>query len=513
MSTRRTRVALPVSPRAPTKDGLLDWVQKELHQFLIQVRDVINYISGKVAVDKADADAGGHGFLTTKLLVDGTMTRTVATDHSTVTLGVTPGTIPAADDHKVSTDATDEAAAGAGYLLAKHSNAGNVQFSLDSTSGRKVKASVTLPTGFPGYYEYNPEPDGVATPGDDARVSHGNHVHPLAPTPQITNVFYLEPGLGQHHLVNPCPSTVSSVQFAFPTTPAATTSSVAAVTLNSQPGLVDWAGGTCNVVLRAKVVNLIGTTHQIAVDLHRIPVGGGAGTRYCNAVQPWVGPTDILTDDIQVLRFAVPVKFLTGPATDLLQVTIYALSGLGGSVDTEIMYVETGADGSTVLVNDATQIQTLFGSSSGGPIEHNQTTGRDVDYSLGGCHPADAVGPGRLHRNMGVATESSGKATMPSDASQASLTLAGSYLYSIDSTGFVHGDPIMVFIDNATAVTPKWLVDGASNVGAFYGLKLAMLGGTVSNIGMKGKTTCLFWLDGVNSCWRSPSLPVTHFDP
>ena len=29
----------------------------------------------------------------------------------------------------------------------------------------------------PGYYEYNPEPVGIANPGDDARVSHGNHVH------------------------------------------------------------------------------------------------------------------------------------------------------------------------------------------------------------------------------------------------------------------------------------------------------------------------------------------------
>jgi hypothetical protein len=49
-------------------------------------------------------------------------------------------------DHKVATDSADEAASGAGYLLAKHSNNGNVKFSLDSSSGRRVRGDVEFPT-------------------------------------------------------------------------------------------------------------------------------------------------------------------------------------------------------------------------------------------------------------------------------------------------------------------------------------------------------------------------------
>lgn len=52
-------------------------------------------------------------------------------------------TPPSTGDHKVSTDATDEAATGYDYLLAKHANTGNVTFSLDTTDGmRRVAANV-----------------------------------------------------------------------------------------------------------------------------------------------------------------------------------------------------------------------------------------------------------------------------------------------------------------------------------------------------------------------------------
>jgi hypothetical protein len=49
------------------------------------------------------------------------------------------------DDHKVATDETDQTAGGSGYLLAKHSNNGNVKFSFDGSSGRRVRADVELP--------------------------------------------------------------------------------------------------------------------------------------------------------------------------------------------------------------------------------------------------------------------------------------------------------------------------------------------------------------------------------
>jgi hypothetical protein len=55
--------------------------------------------------------------------------------------------VGAESDHKVATDATDEAAGGADYLLAKHANTGNVTFSLDTSGGqRRVAASASIPS-------------------------------------------------------------------------------------------------------------------------------------------------------------------------------------------------------------------------------------------------------------------------------------------------------------------------------------------------------------------------------
>lgn len=81
-------------------------------------------------------------------------------------------------DHKVATDATDEAASGADYLLAKHSNNGNVTFALDSTDGlRRVKGTVTHPT-VPTPYPGPMTPVGTNDPGNDARWARGDHSHP-----------------------------------------------------------------------------------------------------------------------------------------------------------------------------------------------------------------------------------------------------------------------------------------------------------------------------------------------
>lgn len=58
-------------------------------------------------------------------------------------------------DHKVSTDTTDEANDGSDYLLAKHSDTGNVKFSLDSSGGeRRVQGNVAIPEADFGSYFY-----------------------------------------------------------------------------------------------------------------------------------------------------------------------------------------------------------------------------------------------------------------------------------------------------------------------------------------------------------------------
>jgi hypothetical protein len=181
LSTRRTKVSLPVSPRAPQDEkGLLTWAQKELHQFFIQVRDVINNLADAV---------GGITSDTYKVKVDSSQTPVYAEDAVAAGAGVTiakTGTTPdkvltiaATGDHKFATDATDEANGGAGYALDKLSSTGNVKPTLDTSGGqRRTQFNVTLPTAFPGFYEEDPEPLGTADPGDSALAAHGDHVHP-----------------------------------------------------------------------------------------------------------------------------------------------------------------------------------------------------------------------------------------------------------------------------------------------------------------------------------------------
>jgi hypothetical protein len=79
-------------------------------------------------------------------------------------------------DHKVATDATDNAADGADFLLAKHSNNGNVAFSLDTSSGlRRVQGNVTHPSSYPGPMA----PVGTDDAGEIADGwARGTHSHP-----------------------------------------------------------------------------------------------------------------------------------------------------------------------------------------------------------------------------------------------------------------------------------------------------------------------------------------------
>ena len=253
---------------------------------------------------------------------------------------VATSAVASADDHKVIARNTDATTPGG---LSEKTIAGPYAALEVVTDGgvEKLRISGAAPPTVPVASTTLPQPLGVATLGDEGKWADGKHVHPSLPTPQITSVYYLDPAPLQPLLVNPCPSTVGALELAFPTTsdPDTPPTSADAITLEGRPGLADWPGGLVNLIVRANVRNMVGTTHQVAVDLYRRPDGLGPAVRYCSVNSPpWVGPVDqYLTGDVQVFRFQVPVKFLSGDVSDLMGLTIYALPGQGGSVDTEIL--------------------------------------------------------------------------------------------------------------------------------------------------------------------------------
>lgn len=450
---QRLKVQQPVSPRVPDEKSQLTWLQREVHTLLGQLRTVLNWAVDWLGLAGVDA-----------------------TD--------TPGTLEAKVLGSASIVATKTGAVGARTLVLT------------------VNPAV-IPTGFPGFYEDDPEPVGIADPGDSALASHGDHSHAREPTPQITNVYYHDDA---QSLVNPCPSAVSSFSFAFSNDTSETFANYA--TIVASPGIADWQGGVCNVVLRAKVANIVGTTHQVAVDLNRVSAAGVQVARYCNAVATWVGPTDILTGSIKVLRFQVPVRFLTGTATDRLRMTIYALPGLGGAVATESLYIETGADGATVLINDASQIQTLFGSSTGGPIEHSHTTGRD----LADQHPWSAV----TRPLMPAATVAADLVTVAATTDRARVLATVLVISGLCKTGFVDGQEMHLFVTNGTPASPVQLIAGAELSGSptFAPFALEEVpAGMSRTVFLEGPVWCKFWYDADAALWRQAGKIITYETP
>lgn len=106
-------------------------------------------------------------------------------------------------DHKFSTDATDEAANGAGYALAKLSSTGNVKPTLDTSGGqRRTQFNVTLPT-VPSASDYDPKPLGVADPGVGVLWSRWDHVHP-ASDPVADGAYLFPCYIPDPYLHTPC---------------------------------------------------------------------------------------------------------------------------------------------------------------------------------------------------------------------------------------------------------------------------------------------------------------------
>ena len=376
--------------------------------------------------------------------------------------------IPAPDDHKVSTDTTDEAADGAGYLLAKLSSNGNVKPTLDTTSGqRRVRHDVTLPAAFPGYFEGTPSPNGTGWSGDDPLVSHGNHVHSSAVHASVKAFCTLSEGLA----------------------------------------LDFWTEGPTGTWTKDAVGSVSATSwcdDVVLVNSDRIFVGDTIGMVTGHATGIPSGLYDI-TNIGGPAAHAVIVRSSDANTSAKMVPGLQFLVSEGTYYGGQTWYLATPPP----IVLDSTNLDWALGGSTGTTV-HNSLSGRDVNFSSGGCHPADALGPGRLHRNMGTASDVDGMVTMPSDASQAELGLSIPYLAGIDPTGFSHGDPIAIFIGNATPTNPKTLQDGVSSLTPpFLPLSLPTKAGVPQHITCKGPTLATFWYDS-NGYWRLSAPVVTY---
>ena len=112
---------------------------------------------------------------------------------------------------------------------------------------------------------------------------------------------------------------------------------------------------------------------------------------------------------------------------------------------------------------------------------HNDLSGRDHDVAIGedGCHPADAIGPGRLHTPFGVATIVAGLLMMPAakTASNEVLVIGDGPLQGIATAGWEPGDRIGI-----TFLGAPHVVTGASVSTGYAALSLQTKSGSEQDI-------------------------------
>jgi hypothetical protein len=152
----------------------------------------------------------------------------------------------------------------------------------------------------------------------------------------------------------------------------------------------------------------------------------------------------------------------------------------------------------------------IAGASDG---THQHLAQRDQDVAstdpekADPCHPADAVGAGRLHRNIGTGVVSSvGILTLPDDASQCRVLLSTdiTQIRGIVTTRFLDGDPIMVDFPDASTSVKAHLVD-RGDVSSFPDaapIALQTAGGSASGAMLSSPTTVWLWYDLARTCWR-----------
>jgi hypothetical protein len=162
----------------------------------------------------------------------------------------------------------------------------------------------------------------------------------------------------------------------------------------------------------------------------------------------------------------------------------------------------------------ATRITVPFALTTSGAADgdHQHLARRDQDVAstevtkADPCHPADAVGAGRLHRNIDTGVITAGILTLPDNASQCRVSLSSgtAQLLGITTTRFLDGDPIMIDFPNASVSNKVHLADrgdvSSYPSAAFLALQTAggsALGGTISS-----PTTVWLWYDSARTCWR-----------
>lgn len=590
----------PVTPRAPDAKGLLPWVQRELHTWLLRGHRVINWLCdyiGYVAVDTTDEP----GALDDKVLVEGSLTKRVVGEEGdrTLVLSVSP-TIPGGgggpatpgipEDSDVPT--TPEIAgmylypslikdpylrAPARCLVAWAGGYG-IPWAMFTRISGGPGTYVWRAPGTAPLYGYNTGGNLQLYPGDRIIIPREPPPGNYSPYSGIYEI--LDPGLAFTR-----PATFRRALDAN-TSSTLINGMVVQITDPSAVGYLNYwelTGATPDIDVDdaiitqassytdASVQELLsgsqlierGATNEVQELTQTVPAG------WTVELTNWMTPvgSPALTSlpagmqTFQVDEASVDVADASNPFT--LQVIVYKCDAAGVRVaaisppaasptpewesqpltttptrinwqyslasaetvtevqrfDLALVAVNSSASSTVVTVRWSTPGRNCWWRTTAqfnpAGYDHQSLYARDQDVGAAEaeCHPACAIGDGRFHQNIGAATESSGDVTMPSDASEARLSLAGNYLYRIDSDGFLDGNRVLIHITNPTAGSPRWLYDGAANVGTMYGLRLAMRGGSNDLIGMKGSTTVEFWLDSTNSCWRLVSLPVTHYDP
>jgi len=153
-------------------------------------------------------------------------------------------------------------------------------------------------------------------------------------------------------------------------------------------------------------------------------------------------------------------------------------------------------------------IQTPLTLGFAGTDRHDELT--PASRALPNQHPADAIGPGRLHRNMGtIAVDENGYLTFPIDASRGRVSLGVAPLSGIVPTGFTDGDPLLVFVGNASVASPKHVLGNVETVAPAKPLRLAMKpSGGPQPLQLNGPTTLLFWYDESDGSFRLQGMVI-----
>lgn len=158
-----------------------------------------------------------------------------------------------------------------------------------------------------------------------------------------------------------------------------------------------------------------------------------------------------------------------------------------------------------------TRIKTPFTFATPGTLDHQLLVDRDPDVGAGAsaAHPANSIGAGRLHRNIGTGSLAGGIITFPADANfcrvSGVLTING-----INATGFpMDGTPVAFFVADASPSNRVVIKHKASVSAPALPFWLEPLSGQTAGqqVTLAAPSTVDAWLDLANSCVRLRCRP------